>query len=319
MNHYEIYLDTLRRDLIEPLSEHIVFDKGLTWKEQEELENFHGIRFPKPLKDFYACAFPVRERNPVVYPWNPTPDAFGPFPDWRDCSEKNVKHLREILDAPVKNLLHDLKRDGLICDVWYGLTAEEVGEIAPKLIPVYGHRYLPMNSHVSPVFSAVGRDVVYFAGNLFEYFRREFLEPITEKSPVSRMPYVPVWGDIPRTMGQCTGFSDNIFPSVEKFTELFTKNPLLLNESAFRFVSDPISPRQPGYITERMIGWCEGEKHPYWIGGCDNDREAQFDTAEELLHAPVFSGRSMADRWHEILWLSLMSIDPSEWTEHFLK
>ena len=316
MNAYEQYLDSLRRDLIGPLSEHIVFEKGLTWKEQQELEEFWGVHFPKSLMDFYACAFPAAERNPVVYPWNPAPE-FSLFPDWRDCSEKNVTHIRELLERPVKDLVHAIKRDNWKCDNWAGLTPEEVGETAWKLIPVYGHRYLPMNGFNPPVFSVVGRDVVYFGSDLFQYLRREFLEPPADKSPIHSMPYVPVWGDIPRQMGQ--RISENCFPSIEKFLEIFTSEPRLLNESEFRFASDPISPKQPGYCTERMIGWMSNQSKPYWIGGCDNDADAQFSSAEELMDAPVFGGKSLRERWDEIMLHSLMSINPDEWMNLFLK
>ena len=144
MNAYEQYLDTLRRDLIEPLSEHIIFEKGLPWDEQRELEKFWNIHFPKSLMDFYACAFPAAERNPVVYPWNPQPE-FSLFPDWRDTSPQNAAHIRELLKTPTDHLVHELKRDNRMCENWRGLTPEEVGDAAPQLIPVYGHRYIPQS------------------------------------------------------------------------------------------------------------------------------------------------------------------------------
>ena len=96
----------------------------------EELEKFWGIRFPKSLMDFYACAFPAAERNPVVYPWNPPPE-FSLFPDWRDTSPQNVTHIRGLLERPVKDLVHDMKRDSWRCENWRGLTPEDVGDAAP--------------------------------------------------------------------------------------------------------------------------------------------------------------------------------------------
>ena len=316
MNAYEQYLDSLRRDLIGPLSEHIIFDKGLTWKEQHELEEFWGIHFPKSLMDFYACAFPAAEKNPVVYPWNP-PSEFSLFPDWRDTSPENVTHIRGLLERPVKDLVHDLKRDSWMCKNWHGLTPEEVGEAAPKLIPVYGHRYIPQSGVKPPVFSVVGRDVVYFGSDLFEYLRREFLESPADKSPISSMPYIPVWGDIPRQMGQ--RISENRFPSIEVFLDVFTDNPMLLNESEFRLVSDPISPKQPGYCGAYMIGWIAETEKPYWIGGWDGAQDARFSSAEELADAPVFGGKSLRERWDDIMWLSLMSIPTDEWMSLFLR
>ncbi|MBQ2725472.1 MAG: hypothetical protein IJF78_07190 [Clostridia bacterium] len=316
MNAYEQYLDSLRRDLIEPLSEYIIFEKGLTWEEQQELEEFWEIHFPKSLMDFYACAFPAAERNPVVYPWNPPPK-FSLFPDWRDTSPDNVTHIRELLERPVKDLVHDMKRDCWMCDNWHGLTPEEVGEAAPKLIPVFGHRYIPQSGVKPPVFSVVGRDVVYFGSDLFDYFRREFLESPSDRSPISSMLYVPVWGDIPRQMGQ--RISENRFPSIETFLDVFTDNPMLLNESEFLLASDPISPKQPGYCGAYMIGWLGETEKPYWIGGFDGAQDARFSSAEELMDAPVFGGKSLRERWDDIMWLSLMSIPTDEWMSLFLR
>ncbi|MBQ8512312.1 MAG: hypothetical protein IJ497_06835 [Clostridia bacterium] len=310
MNAYEIYLDGVRRELIEPLSEIIVFDKGLTTEELNGIEAFWGIHFPKSLADFFRCAFPVREKNPVVYPWQ-TAWEFEPFPDWRDFSEKNVNHIREWMEAPVKNLVHDMKRDGWECDNWVGLTPEDVADAAPKLIPVYGGRFLPMCGWNPPVFSCAGRDVVYYGADLREYLRREWMNETPEKRC---MPYVPVWGDIPR---QYWEKQENPF-TVEQFLRVFTEQPQLLHESGFRFASDPISPKQTGYVRERMIGWMDGQEKPYWIGGCDIPNGTEFFTAEELLDAPVFAGKSMRERWDEVIWLELIGLDPVEWMRMYV-
>jgi hypothetical protein len=46
----------------------------------------------------------------------------------------------------------------------------------PRLIPIWGHRYLPNKPFVSgnPVFSVYQTDVIYYGNDLADYFAREF-------------------------------------------------------------------------------------------------------------------------------------------------
>lgn len=48
---------------------------------------------------------------------------------------------------------------------------------APKLIPLYGHRYIPIVTGVDnpPIFSVYQTDVIYYGIDLENYFRNEFL------------------------------------------------------------------------------------------------------------------------------------------------
>jgi hypothetical protein len=58
------------------------------------------------------------------------------------------------------------------------IAAKAVSE-APKLIPVFSHRYLPAEPAESgnPVLSVYQMDIIVYGANLADYFEREFLKP----------------------------------------------------------------------------------------------------------------------------------------------
>ena len=67
---------------------------------------------------------------------------------------------------------------------------------APRLIPIYGHRFLPESVGATagnPVISMHGFDTIYYGSNLADYFMRE---DRTEKSPMGPVRHVPFWSDI---------------------------------------------------------------------------------------------------------------------------
>ena len=71
------------------------------------------------------------------------------------------------------------------------------------------------------------------------------------------------------------------------------------------------------YSKEHMIGYqtkYEQEK-PYWIGVCDIINGCEFSSAEELLTAKVFDGKSMLDRWDEIIFFDINGITADMWNE----
>ena len=51
---------------------------------------------------------------------------------------------------------------------------------APKLIPVYSHRYIPTDPCAAgnPVFSVQQTDIIYYGQNLWDYIEQEFGEHV---------------------------------------------------------------------------------------------------------------------------------------------
>lgn len=53
---------------------------------------------------------------------------------------------------------------------------------------------------------------------------------------------------------------------------------------------------------------------PYWIGtGCDVKDGADFLTAEEMLHAKVYGGRSIKEAWDKVCVLNLGMVPLEDW------
>ena len=93
----------------------------------------------------------------------------------------------------------------------------------------------------------------------------------------------------------------------ETFLYLF-ENPDRYNveETNFYFDDDPDE-------TDHMIGYVGGYEKPYWAGVCDIPDGCEFMTAEELLTAKIYSGRSIKDRWEHLVLCNIGGL-PAEYT-----
>ena len=89
---------------------------------------------------------------------------------------------------------------------------------------------------------------------------------------------------------------------------LFDSKAPNIDETVFYFRTDPKE-------REHYIGCIREEKKPYWIGLCDIEGGCNFETAKELFEAPVFDGRSLKDRWDEVVLVEMSGINIDEWAE----
>ena len=149
----------------------VKFSKGLLQDEIDEIEKIYEIKFPKSLCEFYKQGFPVSADD-------------NRFPQWMNFSDENISKIKKRIYAPYEWLLKYVKI-GFWVPQW-GETKEsndekiqkylEIITDAPKLIPLYSHRYMPVLDGVDnpPVISTVGRDTIIYGGNLYEYLRNEF-------------------------------------------------------------------------------------------------------------------------------------------------
>jgi len=150
---------------------------GLSDAEFDAIEAEFGFEFADDHRAFLAAGLPVntrpRERDPnVYYAWD------KPWPDWRDGDRIE---LRAQLDHPVRGVLFDIEH-GWWPPEWGERPTDAVTEgrkeleQVPKLVPVYGHRYLPAGrgSFDHPVLSVWQTDIIYYGLNLPDYIDREF-------------------------------------------------------------------------------------------------------------------------------------------------
>jgi hypothetical protein len=77
-------------------------------------------------------------------------------------------------------------------------------DAAPKLIPVYGHRYLPESPHErgNPVFSVVQSDIIVYGADLQDYLRREFEGG--PWLPTAQTKVIPFWSEMVFRRGRST-------------------------------------------------------------------------------------------------------------------
>jgi len=138
---------------------------GYSEQELADIQGQWALRFPPDLIDIY------RERRTVI------PSGF----DWISTPATSIQGM---LDWPVDGLLFDLQHNVLWLPEWGEKPArasEAEGIIraavaaAPRLIPVFGHRYIPETPNASgnPVFSVYQSDIIYYGANLEDYVGRE--------------------------------------------------------------------------------------------------------------------------------------------------
>lgn len=162
------------------------FAPGLTAEEFEKIEKIYGFTSPRELREFYSCGLPTGES----------------FPIWNDFSEENVKLIRERMEFPINAVRDDVANWDWL-DSWGDQpeTREEVlakfDEIvakAPKMIPIYSHRYMPAIDG-APVISTVGWDSIYYGYTLEKYLKHEFLG-IKDGVVSGKVKKVPFWSNL---------------------------------------------------------------------------------------------------------------------------
>lgn len=181
MNKYQEIISKLKTKGIE-------FDSAMSSTEISKIEDLYGLAFPVELKLLFSVGLPVSKG----------------FYNWRDVNTNNVQHIKEVLNLPIKGLEDELK-DGFWCDEW-GIDPSEIEEArtilldhyanAPKLIPIYAHRYIPFipNSEETPVLSIMGSDIICYGENLISYLETEF--KIKDYDSNMRCKYVDFWSDL---------------------------------------------------------------------------------------------------------------------------
>jgi hypothetical protein len=159
---------------------HLEFDPGLTDLEVEATEKKFNFRFPPDLRALLQTVMPVH---------------IG-FHDWRAADETE---LRKMLDWPLQGCLFDVEHDNFWLPEWgkrpellsdaFKIATEMIAE-APKLIPIYSHRFIPEEplEAGNPVLSVYQMDIIYYGFDLDDYLRHEFNLPGRKEWPLRVRP-----------------------------------------------------------------------------------------------------------------------------------
>lgn len=173
------------------LSSHgIKFENGLSSKEIYEIENNFTFLFPEPLRSFLQNCLPVGQG----------------FPKWRKLDDKE---LIKTLNWPLEGIMFDIEHNNF----WLKSLGEKPDNItlikelvssayksAPKLIPIYSHRYMPsvQNNNIDiPILSVHQTDIIIYGNNLEDYFIHEFMESSQNSNKLQPAKYtIPFWSEI---------------------------------------------------------------------------------------------------------------------------
>lgn len=162
---------------------------GLSERQLRAAEKAHGFQFPPDLRSFLSCVLPASPQHP----------------DWR---EPNSESLREWMADPWLGVAFDIENNAFWWNDW-GPRPEELGEAlakakhhfaqVPRLIPVYGHRFLPSEPLLAgnPVLSVVQTDVIYYGTDLRNYFANEHCKTSEGRViDLSRRRRIRFWSDL---------------------------------------------------------------------------------------------------------------------------
>jgi hypothetical protein len=139
---------------------------GLSEGELDAVEDEFGFHFADDHRAFLGAGLPVGRG----------------WPDWRDGDRAQ---LWERLALPVEGVLFDVAQSDFWYDGWgtrppspeAALDAAKAGLLtAPRMIPVYSHRYLPAGRGASghPVLSLYRTDATVHGADLDDYLFQEF-------------------------------------------------------------------------------------------------------------------------------------------------
>lgn len=167
----------------------IEFAVGLSDKEMAIIKQEYGIVFPKELMTFYKEALPISKG----------------FYNWRDKSDINVKNIKRAMQMPIDEVIAgseeiDWNEEWGEEPIDPNLRKRIISNMAlnaPKLIPVYFHRYIAaVENERTPIFSICGTDIIYFAKSVLDYFLIELDLKENEIFQNNEVDHIPFWSDL---------------------------------------------------------------------------------------------------------------------------
>jgi hypothetical protein len=155
-------------------------EPGYTAAELQAVQEKWRLRFPPDLVDF------LRQRRPFCvgegfFDWILSPD----------------HEIRQLLAWPLNGVRFDVEHNGVWWSDWGrkpDTTAKQLERLkevlrgVPRLIPVYGRRYIPADpcEAGNPVLSVYQTDVVCYGENLADWLRIEFGDGAPLEGPPRR-------------------------------------------------------------------------------------------------------------------------------------
>jgi len=165
-----------------------VFEKGFSESEFKSIESEFNFTFPPDLKEFLSIAQPISK-------------------SWINWRNTNNKKFNESLFWPYKGMCFDIEHNDFWLNDWGKKPeslkecfdiAEKAIEKAPKLIPIYGHRYIPdrPNKNGNPVFSVYQTDIICYGKDLEMYLDNEFFNDEFIISKADEIKKIDFWSNL---------------------------------------------------------------------------------------------------------------------------
>jgi len=135
--------------------------QGLSDTELQEFENYLGVSFPTPLRNFYKTMNGLTKQGVNLYGNDGTPPAFrSVFYSYPDDIQLIQEQVDWIYDAT------SVKKEDL-----------ENLEVS-RIFPVYGHRFMLIDMPSTPILSMYGDDIIYYAENLSKLLANEIFSGV---------------------------------------------------------------------------------------------------------------------------------------------
>ena len=78
-----------------------------------------------------------------------------------------------------------------------------------------------------------------------------------------------------------------------------------IDETLFYFSDEPDE--------DHYIGCSPKDEEPYWAGYCDVNGGCTFATADELVNAKIYDGKSIRERWDDIVITHIEGMCLKDW------
>ena len=102
-----------------------------------------------------------------------------------------------------------------------------------------------------------------------------------------------------------------LYQDYDFMLKAFEKGNVQLDETSFYFRSDSSK--------DSMIGYLPQYDKPYWVGCCDIPDGCEFETAQEMFETKIFDGKSLKDRWDEVIIINIGGISVLDWKKSWLE
>ncbi len=151
-----------------------------------KIEEIYGVVLPLEFKQVY------RDFEQLPIGWH----------NWADFSRENTDYLKKQMKEVTVEIADEI--DDIEWDDNWGECPNTIHEVhhfikskmksAPTLMPIVGHRYIACEpTAVSPVFSIVGSEIIYYSASLTDSLKGK---TITQETALTDLTQISFWSEI---------------------------------------------------------------------------------------------------------------------------